>query len=288
MPIITTYRALSGSQYVYYTSEETPPVGITNIVVVFEFNSITEVTGAISSNVLWEWNKVDTSQFQNHRVIQDFDGNSAGSGSLAVSTSSIDASIPALNVNYDALNGSIVFPIDFNLSDQDQYAFEILALGTEGSAPDGVLMFALLEEAGGTVDAIAMHKSSGFSNVDAYLWNDDDWITNQALPTATALNTMANTYGGFIMRAMVHKKPDANNKFLVKMQGVRLDGGTSGIETITSASIGGTWDFSGSNFSRVGVGIYNNTGPDTGTWQIQEMRILSVSSSLDTFFAGNA
>lgn len=65
---IQTFRALSGSQYVFFTSEEPEPEGITNKVVMFETLSDQSVTASaeqnVESDVLWSWNGTDTSQFE--------------------------------------------------------------------------------------------------------------------------------------------------------------------------------------------------------------------------------
>lgn len=65
---LKTFRALSGSQYVFFTSEDEEPAGITNKVVMYETltdASIIRAAGAqsTSSDILWSWNGEDTSQF---------------------------------------------------------------------------------------------------------------------------------------------------------------------------------------------------------------------------------
>jgi hypothetical protein len=69
MTLIQTFRALSGSQYVFFKSNETPPAGITDKTVVGEevvvsVDSTAIVTEAVasSSNVIWQWNGTDLSQ----------------------------------------------------------------------------------------------------------------------------------------------------------------------------------------------------------------------------------
>ena len=65
---IQTFRALSGSQYVFFTSEEPEPTGITNKVVMFETLSDQSVTASaqqsVESDILWSWNGADVSQFE--------------------------------------------------------------------------------------------------------------------------------------------------------------------------------------------------------------------------------
>lgn len=68
---IKLFRATSGSQYVFFTSEETEPAGITNKVVMSEkFTDDSLVTGVLEQNpqletnpIIWSWNGTDTSQF---------------------------------------------------------------------------------------------------------------------------------------------------------------------------------------------------------------------------------
>lgn len=63
VPNVTLFRAVSGSQTVYFTSEESGPIGISNKVAVgerFSPGSLV-ITG---SDVLWAWNGQDTVQFE--------------------------------------------------------------------------------------------------------------------------------------------------------------------------------------------------------------------------------
>lgn len=68
---IKLFRAVSGSQYVFFTSEEAEPVGITNKVVMSEkFTDASLITGVLEQNptletnpIIWSWNGTDISQF---------------------------------------------------------------------------------------------------------------------------------------------------------------------------------------------------------------------------------
>lgn len=70
---IKTFRALSGSQYVFFTSEDPEPPGIVDKAVVSQkFTDSTLVTSTLDSNpaieenpIIWSWNGTDTSQFDN-------------------------------------------------------------------------------------------------------------------------------------------------------------------------------------------------------------------------------
>ena len=62
MPTITKFRATSGSQTVYFDSNENQPTGIVNKVAVSETFTPTGLV-LTGSDVLWAWNGEDTSQF---------------------------------------------------------------------------------------------------------------------------------------------------------------------------------------------------------------------------------
>lgn len=71
MAIVELYRALSGSQYVYWNSSQAEPAGISNKVIVGELVTVDTVdTASIvalavtsGSDVLFKWNGTDLSQF---------------------------------------------------------------------------------------------------------------------------------------------------------------------------------------------------------------------------------
>lgn len=79
MAIVTTFRAVSGSQFVYFTSQETEPANITNKVVVSRKNTgaatsvdaqaVISQSVASGSALIWEWNGVDTSQFESSNAV---------------------------------------------------------------------------------------------------------------------------------------------------------------------------------------------------------------------------
>lgn len=285
MPYVTTFRALSGSQYVYFTSDEPEPLGVTNKVAIStKFVSTVSQSNLARSNVLWEWNKTDTSQFIGEFEFLESDlGNIGGSGSLSVSTSSVDPSVTVLNVNYNSVGGSHVHLIDFDLSEYDQYALEVHMAGRGGSSPDFYSVFPIVGQSGSNIDAIAYAKSPSFTNANCFLYNNAEYRGSEGLPGTTAATTLIDNNGGLIVRCIVNKKPDANNRYFVKFFQVPFNGGDWTIEQVISSSIGGSWNMSGTNFNRCGIGVGEHGSAVTGFLQFQSIRILRVSSSLDVF-----
>jgi hypothetical protein len=138
--IITTFRALSGSQHVYYTSEDPVPAGVTDIVSVSErLTDATVVDTVISqsgggSDVLWAWNGEDVSQFDtNWAKLRNFT-----SGSISIEP---DPAAPLGNwlvVSGVGTSGQIVFLANQELDTTNYYIeFGIDTVTAHGGAGAG-------------------------------------------------------------------------------------------------------------------------------------------------------
>lgn len=78
---IKTFRAVSGSQFVYFTSNDTEPEGISNKVIIDEeflgeggtvdTSALISQSLASGSILLWEWNGQDATQFEDSAIVDN-------------------------------------------------------------------------------------------------------------------------------------------------------------------------------------------------------------------------
>lgn len=204
---ITTFRATSGSQVIYFDSTETPPPGITNRVVVSRHFNLDVVSGSAGSRVLWKWNGQDTSQFNLEPVQRQ--NLSASLNVISSSFSPTSKSLQILGDNVAAsLGDHIVFLTNTTL-ETTNYIIEI-GIRDVGPGPGG---------SGGAQGGpvfLAFGSGSSFHGVASWAHSDNNNLTLELWQTGSIDETNANVAGGstepvFFQIEVRGNKPSANS-----------------------------------------------------------------------------